>query len=58
MFLRVARGVCSVLNSRFYHKVGVIGVPFNKGQRKDGVQMAPSALRESGLLKEFKELCI
>ncbi|GLV39028.1 arginase [Carabus blaptoides fortunei] len=57
MLLRVVRGVCSVFNShRFYHKVGVIGVPFNKGQRKDGVQMGPSVIRESGLLTEFKEL--
>ncbi|XP_068628773.1 arginase-2, mitochondrial isoform X2 [Battus philenor] len=32
-------------------KVGVIGVPFEKGQKKYGVSVAPAALRSAGLIK-------
>uniref|UniRef100_A0A1B6CW41 Arginase n=2 Tax=Clastoptera arizonana TaxID=38151 RepID=A0A1B6CW41_9HEMI len=37
-------------------KIGVIGVPFHKGQRKDGVDKGPEVLRNGGLLTELLKL--
>lgn len=37
-------------------KVGVIGVPFEKGQKKYGVSVAPAAMRAAGLIEELKEI--
>lgn len=37
-------------------KVGIIGVPFEKGQKKYGVSVAPAAMRFAGLLKQLKEI--
>lgn len=37
--------------------VGVLGVPFNKGQPQLGTDLAPKVLRESGLIKELAEHC-
>lgn len=36
--------------------IGVLGVPFGKGQRKYGVEDAPKFLRDYGLLTRLKEL--
>ncbi|XP_075986160.1 arginase isoform X1 [Anticarsia gemmatalis] len=37
-------------------KVGIIGVPFEKGQTKYGVSVAPAALRSAGLLEQLQEI--
>lgn len=37
-------------------KVGIIGVPFEKGQKKYGVSVAPAAMRYAGLLDKLKEI--
>lgn len=34
-------------------KLGVIGVPFAKGQHINGVETGPTALRQSGLLEDI-----
>lgn len=36
--------------------VGIIGVPFEKGQKKYGVSMAPAALRAAGLIEQLTEI--
>ncbi|XP_066603083.1 arginase, hepatic isoform X2 [Prorops nasuta] len=41
---------------RYYVKVGVIGVPFEKGQKKKGVAQGPKAIRSAGLIKELESL--
>lgn len=37
-------------------KVGIIGVPFEKGQKKYGVSVAPAALRAAGLIEKLQEI--
>ncbi|KAJ0181131.1 hypothetical protein K1T71_003216 [Dendrolimus kikuchii] len=37
-------------------KVGIIGVPFEKGQKKYGVSVAPAAMRSSGLIEQLEEI--
>ncbi|XP_047031124.1 arginase, hepatic isoform X2 [Helicoverpa zea] len=37
-------------------KVGIIGVPFEKGQKKYGVSVAPAALRYAGLIEQLSEI--
>lgn len=37
-------------------KVGIIGVPFEKGQKKYGVSIAPAALRSAGLIQHLKTI--
>ncbi|CAH2989986.1 unnamed protein product [Chilo suppressalis] len=37
-------------------KVGIVGVPFEKGQKKYGVSVAPAALRAAGLIEELSEI--
>lgn len=36
-------------------RVGIIGVPFNKGQQRSGVSLGPQAIRNAGLVEEIKE---
>ncbi|XP_013794391.1 arginase-1-like [Limulus polyphemus] len=36
--------------------IGIIGVPFSKGQRKSGVEKGPLAIRDGGLLEKMQEL--
>lgn len=36
-------------------KVGIIGVPFNKGQKLNGVAYGPNAIRNGGLIENIKE---
>lgn len=38
-------------------KVGIIGVPFEKGQKRYGVSVAPAAMRAAGLIDHLKEIC-
>lgn len=35
-------------------RVGIVGVPFNKGQRLCGVSLGPEAIRKGGLVEEIK----
>ncbi|XP_054262817.1 arginase-1-like isoform X1 [Macrosteles quadrilineatus] len=37
-------------------KIGVIGVPFSKGQTNEGVRKGPQVIREGGVLKELNAL--
>lgn len=39
------------------NKVGIIGVPFCKGQPIQGTDLAPELLRQSDLIQHFKEFC-
>lgn len=36
------------------NKVGIVGVPFSKGQRRSGVSHGPKAIRNAGLISEVK----
>lgn len=36
-------------------KVGIVGVPFKKGQRLSGVELGPDCIRKGGLVEEIKE---
>lgn len=36
--------------------VGIIGVPFEKGQKKYGVSIAPAAMRSAGLINHLKTI--
>ncbi|KAL4706836.1 hypothetical protein ACJJTC_010070 [Scirpophaga incertulas] len=38
------------------NKVGIIGVPFEKGQKKYGVSVAPAAMRTAGLIEQLTEI--
>lgn len=38
------------------NNVGILGVPFGKGQRKYGVEDGPKFIREHGLIRKLKEL--
>ncbi|XP_063832410.1 arginase, hepatic isoform X1 [Ostrinia nubilalis] len=37
-------------------RVGIVGVPFEKGQKKYGVSVAPAAMRAAGLIEQLKEI--
>lgn len=37
-------------------RVGIIGVPFEKGQKKYGVSVAPAAMRSAGLIEHLREI--
>lgn len=37
-------------------RVGIIGVPFEKGQKKYGVSVAPAAMRAAGLIEQLEEI--
>ncbi|XP_055639653.1 arginase, hepatic [Toxorhynchites rutilus septentrionalis] len=39
-----------------YDKIGIVGVPFEKGQRKKGVGLGPKAIREAGLIDSLQEV--
>lgn len=40
---------------RSMERVGIVGVPFNKGQPLDGVALGPQAIRDGGLVEDLKE---
>lgn len=50
------QNVVTKLGVRNYGKVGVIGVPFEKGQGKEGVGRGPEIIRASGLVQELESL--
>ncbi|XP_044728685.1 arginase, hepatic [Chrysoperla carnea] len=47
-----------VRNVRFYSdkKVGILGIPFDQGQTKKGVDSAPTAIRNYGLINKLKTI--
>lgn len=42
-----------IYSHRNYSKVGVIGAPFEKGQKKSGAALGPGSLRESGVVSHL-----
>lgn len=41
---------------RQLQKIGLLGVPFSRGQKKFGVECGPKAIREGGLLQEITDI--
>ncbi|XP_058875409.1 arginase-1-like isoform X1 [Acipenser ruthenus] len=39
---------------RCHHSVGIIGAPFSRGQRKDGVEKGPDYIRTAGLIEKLQ----
>nr|XP_048271847.1 arginase-2, mitochondrial [Myodes glareolus] len=61
MFLRssvssLLRAQVRCVVTRSVHSVAVIGAPFSQGQKKEGVEYGPAAVREAGLLKRLSKL--
>ncbi|XP_011871942.1 PREDICTED: arginase, hepatic isoform X1 [Vollenhovia emeryi] len=55
--LTKARTISTKLGIRYYNgKVGIIGVPFDKGQEKEGVARGPEVIRAARLVDELKTL--
>ncbi|KAI4491437.1 hypothetical protein M0804_002829 [Polistes exclamans] len=50
------RTILRTFSTRKYNKVGLIGVPFEKGQQKKGVALGPKVIRDAGLTKELEVL--
>ncbi|XP_039311664.1 arginase, hepatic isoform X4 [Solenopsis invicta] len=51
------RTISSKLGIRYYNgKVGIIGVPFDKGQKKEGVARGPEVIRAARLVDELEIL--
>ncbi|XP_051867290.1 arginase, hepatic-like [Pristis pectinata] len=44
----------SLMSKRFNHRLGILGAPLSRGQGKKGVEVAPAALRKSGLVKALR----
>lgn len=55
-FFLTVRNVCPFFKRTFSERIGVVGVPFHRGQETVGVEEAPRALREAGLIKELIKL--
>lgn len=56
-YLKVlVRSMSQMKNWEPLKKVGIIGVPFEKGQKKYGVSVAPAAMRSSGLIEQLEEI--
>ncbi|CAK9817221.1 Arginase, hepatic [Anthophora plagiata] len=54
--LRRIQSTISRLGNRNYGKIGIIGVPFEKGQHKRGVAHGPEVIRSAGLIQELESL--
>ncbi|CAK9802405.1 Arginase-2, mitochondrial [Anthophora quadrimaculata] len=54
--LRRIQSTISRLGNRNYGKIGIIGVPFEKGQHKKGVAHGPEVIRSAGLSQELESL--
>ena len=37
-------------------RIGILGVPFDKGQQKFGVAQGPKYLRDAGLIQKLQDL--
>lgn len=51
-----ARALHSARSVRENHRFGIIGVPFAKGQRREGVDLGPKAIRSGGLVDHLLEI--
>lgn len=38
------------------HKLGILGVPFSKGQGKSGVEQTPDLMRKNGIIELMKTM--
>lgn len=55
--LNKVRVIFNKLSSRCYsRKIGIIGVPFDKGQKKEGVARGPEVIRAAKLIQELTTL--
>ncbi|OAD60563.1 Arginase-1, partial [Eufriesea mexicana] len=54
--LRKMQNIITGIGNRNYGKVGIIGVPFEKGQHKEGVAHGPKVIRAAGLVQELELL--
>ncbi|CAH0557728.1 unnamed protein product [Brassicogethes aeneus] len=59
MLIKIPR-VLQVFTKHFHNgnssKIGVLGVPFNKGQPKLGVAKGPKVIRDAGLIQKLSEI--
>lgn len=46
------RGMATTIDTS---KIGIIGVPFSKGQRRSGVHLGPQAIRDGNLIQEIQD---
>lgn len=54
--VRVARGYSSSASTKFnITKIGLLGVPYDEGGPTGGIALAPSAIRDGGLIQEILE---
>ncbi|XP_014228560.1 arginase, hepatic [Trichogramma pretiosum] len=56
MLIRSVRSFAHSFSRKNHNQVGIIGVPFDKGQRKGGVELAPDTLKQAGLINELTTL--
>ncbi|XP_054015133.1 arginase, hepatic [Hylaeus anthracinus] len=56
MLLKIQKSVIPRFGVRYYGKVGIIGVPFEKGQCKEGVADGPKTIKAAGLIQELQSL--
>lgn len=54
-FKQIRKFSSNVNKNEIKSKLGIIGVPFCKGQPKGGVELAPDLLREKGLVKILQD---
>ncbi|XP_042189055.1 arginase-1-like [Callorhinchus milii] len=50
----VFREGVSTICKRFNHKIGIVGAPLSKGQKKEGVRKGPDAIRNAKLLEKLQ----
>ncbi|XP_029156103.1 arginase, hepatic [Nylanderia fulva] len=56
MLIKVCTNYGKLCIRSYSTKVGIIGVPFDKGQEKEGVACGPDAIRAAKLINELKTL--
>lgn len=49
----VINGQRGLSTTAYSQKIGIIGVPFGKGQRRSGADLGPKAIRDAGLIQEI-----
>uniref|UniRef100_A0A4W3K8F1 Arginase n=1 Tax=Callorhinchus milii TaxID=7868 RepID=A0A4W3K8F1_CALMI len=47
-------GQMDTICKRFNHKIGIVGAPLSKGQKKEGVRKGPDAIRNAKLLEKLQ----
>lgn len=51
-----SRSIHLVQSRRQVQQIGLVGVPFRKGQGREGVELGPKALRDAGLVSSLQNL--